>query len=359
MQPSVQSSFNRLLDIRTRASSVTQQEAKRTTTMPGLGRSWAAAWAPLVAVVASLAGLRVMHHRPMHVTTAKNASAVLTTRQTVFPVHDQINSLIDMYAPFWNSCSPLLELGETRRVHPDGDVWWITEDLGGPGGNPDPERWDLVLTGQKALEICLSPLMGSRVSRNGRAAARLPRLCETLQIRLAHTRAAQAHIASLLAGPPGSTLWLDRVQYRFFGLFYTLESISADGGVSANASVLPEFAANEERRRTAGALHRHIAEGGPWHSINKQMRRTLLQFRQNCSSIAGYLETLYEHYDESIIDLAGLGRDAASRPGALELFPPIHAPVMHIESMISAVDSYIAALDTVGKRRTFPLATTL
>lgn len=88
------------------------------------------------------------------------------------------------------------------------------------------------------------------------------------------------------------------------------------------------------------------------------MSRTLLQFRQNCLIIAGDLDTLYEYYDESIIDLAGLVKDVGPRPGALELFPPRHTPVMHIELMILAVDSYITALDTIGKCRNPPLATT-
>lgn len=148
--------------------------------MPGLERSWAAFWAPLVAFVVSLAGLCVTQYCPMHVVTVKNTSTVLTTRQTAFPIHDQINSLIDMYAPFWNSCSPVLELGETKHVHADGDAGTTMKDLGGPGDDLGPERWNLVLTAQKSLAICFSPLMGSLVSRNGCAAAELLRLCKTL-----------------------------------------------------------------------------------------------------------------------------------------------------------------------------------
>lgn len=225
--------------------------------------------------------------------------------------------------------TPLLKLGTGTLGLPDEHTGTRRAKLGGP--EDATEAWNLALTRKRVTEICFSPLMDGSDLHSEPA-----QVCTALQESLSSAREKQADVAHSLASPHTIVLWLDQVRFKFLGLFSALQGMSAE----------PELAADETKQRTADELYRHMDEGGPWHSINKKIRGQLLLLRQDCVSIADNLGVLYAHHDQAVV---GLGPELheSEQSSAVGLFAPKAIPIAHIESMISAIDGCIVALDAV------------
>lgn len=300
-------------------------------------RSWSPMLGALVAILASTIILHITPHwdafslgRNSDNEGIQNAvSLYVTTQHVTLAVDDQISSIIDLYTPFLCPDTPLLKLGTGTLGLPDELTGTRRARLGGP--EDTMEAWNLALTRKRVTEICFSPLMDGSDLHSEPA-----QVCTALQKRLSSAREKQADVAHSLASPHTIVLWLHQVHFKFLGLFSALQGMSAE----------PEVAAGSAKQRTADALCRHMAEGGPWHSINKKIRGQLLLLRQDCVSIAENLGVLYLHHDQAVVD-PGPELHDSELSSAVGLFVPKPIPIAHIESMISAIDTCIAALDAV------------
>ncbi|KAI3391285.1 hypothetical protein diail_7644 [Diaporthe ilicicola] len=322
-------------------------------------RSQAPVWAALATVLASIIILSITPHLPAHVadtalrcwdafSLGRADSRFVATRHVTLAIDDQINSLIDLYAPLMSTSTPLLKFGIGLYGLADEDTGTSRARLGGPEDNL--EEWNLVLTRKRAMEICFSPLMeGSEIHSDPAD------VCNALQRRLFSAREKQSDVAHSLASPHTVVLWLHHVSFKFLRLFYTLQAISErpeldtsnhiDGsGTTDHAAT--DHAAVEMRSRTAKALYEHVDEGGPWQSVNKKIRATLLLLRQDCEDIADNLEKLYLYYDQAVISL---GRRDGERSSSVGPFMPKPVPLAHIVSMISAIDDCVAVVDAVDE----------
>jgi hypothetical protein len=324
----------------------TVQKAEQTTTMPSIRQSWTVISGPLAAVVAGLIFIRIGYHHPTHAATTEDVSTFLTTRNTTLSIDGHINPL-DIYAPFFNAYSPILQLGETKHDRPGQNAGMARASMGGLEDNSALGAWNLVLPQKRAQAKCSPTSMDSYVSHPKLATARRERLCKTLQRKPTCTGAGQAHTAHLLTGSLEFTLWRSGT-IRILHAVQHLKIISANN-ISADGSTVPIVAAHEQRQKTARApVHRHVEEGGPCHlhSINGKTRRALTRCRHNSSSLAAHLRKLDRHCDQATISLSR-PRDDAQNPVPLEHFVTRPAPMVPIESMTSNVGNYIAALDTV------------
>ncbi|KAH8763074.1 hypothetical protein F5883DRAFT_716106 [Diaporthe sp. PMI_573] len=264
--------------------------------------------------------------------TRSDVSLFVTTQHITLPIDDQINSIIDLYTPFLCPDTPLLKLEPDTFSLVDEDMGTTRATLVSPEDNAD--EWHLPLTIKRVAEICFSRLMRGSDLHSDPA-----QVCTALQERLSIARERHHRVAQYLASPHTIVLWLHKVRWRFLRLFYALEDMSAEPEMAAAGA-----AADEEKQRTADLLYRHVGEGAPWHSLNKEIRETLLQLRQDFVSIAGNLVVLYSHYDRAITSLP---QQEGRQPSAVGLFVPEHVPVAHMRLMISAIDGDVAALDAV------------
>lgn len=273
--------------------------------------------------------------------TQSGVSLFVTTQNSTLAVDDRINSLIDLYAPFLSPDSPLLKLGNQSLAFPDVNTSTMRAWLGGP--EDDVEGWSLPRTHKRVIDICYSPLMDG-------SGLEYEQVLDALWIKLSSAYEKQNEVAGSLASRHTVVLWLYRVRMKFLGLFIDLHNVAEVPNVSPAAyytegnSATAKAAANKKKKEIADALCRHAEEGGPWHSINKEIRRTLLRLRQDCVSISNQLGELYLHYDRVVV---GLGQREDGKSTTVGLYKPKPAPVVHIELMISAIDNYVAALDAV------------
>lgn len=308
-------------------------------------RSWPPVLGTLVAILVSTIILHITPHWDAFFLGRNSGnegiqnvvSRYVTTQYVTLAVDDQINSIIDLYTPFLCPDTPLLKLGTGTLGLPDEHTGTRRARLGGP--EDTTEAWNLALTRKRVTEICFSPLMDGSDLHSEPA-----QVCTALQERLSSAREKQADVAHSLASPHTIVLWLHQVHSKFLGLFSALQGMSAEPEMTAGSAAVE--AADEAKQRTADVLYRHLDEGGPWHSINKKIRGQLLPLRQDCVSIADNLGVLYMHHDQAVI---GLGPELheSEQSSAVGLFIPKPIPIAHIESMISAIDGYIAALDAV------------
>lgn len=143
---------------------------------------------------------------------------------------------------------------------------------------------------KRVIDICYSPLKdGSGLDYK--------QVLEALWSKLSSAYEKQHEVAGWLASRHTCVLWLRQVRLKFLGLFFALHNISEVPNASpaayyiAGNSATAEAAANK-KKETGDTLCRYAEEGRPWHSINKEIRRTLLLLRQDYVSISNQLGEL-------------------------------------------------------------------
>lgn len=305
------------------------------------------------------------------------------TTAVIFDVGHEIQALLDLYTPFLSPDTPLLarpcrflpHVGyptEATSIRPDAAITI-------PDVEPmnDPEAWIFPSTRREILAICTSLAHSSPDRR-----IVLELMCPELLRRLYSAAEKHHSIAVSLAGPNTNGLWLRKLDVKFLWLLSDLDAITGPSSphvtllAAPDGTTQPTDSAAEDlmmsmRWSTAKALDRYLARQGPWQSVNKIIRSTLLSLQQDCIDIIVHLNILFPigitkpgndihnqitayRTDRSSTCRIWQGPRAGDSnevgtgpPGQPEGLTRVSPFAEHIDSIISAIGDALAALDTM------------
>lgn len=261
--------------------------------------------------------------------TVVTTTAPTPTQTVTLAVGQQIGSVLDLYSPLLSATSPLLGPHCTAGPvggGPDGGLDGLHVGSVEAEAEAEAEGWVFRSLRREVWAVCTLP------SRCGLGpVVDLPDVCNGLLRWL--WRAGERHyeIADSLAGPHRDGLWVSKIGFSFLDFLARLDA------AAAGPPARDEAAGGGLGSPTARALRLLVAERGPWQSLNGVIRDDLLSLRGDCVRVVEALELLSQACTpgpgHSTAFGAALGRASGFVP--------------HIRHMISAVDEYVAALDSV------------